>query len=118
MTSAPDLSVYGIRNATEVLYNPSYDQLYAEETRPDLEGFEKAQVTELGAVNVRTGIFTGRSPKDKFIVEDDVSRDTLWWNTPENPNDNKPISPEVWNDLKALVTEQLSGTRLFVVDTF
>ena len=118
MTSAPDLSVYGIRNATEVLYNPSYDQLYAEETRPDLEGFEKAQVTELGAVNVRTGIFTGRSPKDKFIVEDDVSRDTLWWNTPENPNDNKPISPEVWNDLNALVTEQLSGTRLFVVDTF
>ncbi|TGD75104.1 phosphoenolpyruvate carboxykinase (ATP) [Mangrovimicrobium sediminis] len=113
-----DLSIYGIENAAEILHNPSYETLFAEETRPELSGFEKAVVTELGAVAVNTGIFTGRSPKDKFIVYDDVSKEHLWWTSEASPNDNKPISPEVWTDLKSLVVEQLSGKRLFVVDTF
>ncbi|MEE2002268.1 phosphoenolpyruvate carboxykinase (ATP) [Alkalimonas sp. MEB108] len=112
-----DLSQYGITDVTEVVYNPSYDQLFAEETRADLEGYEQGKVTTLGAVAVDTGIFTGRSPKDKYIVRDDTTRDTLWW-ADQGKNDNKPISPEVWADLKGLVTKQLSGKRLFVVDTF
>ena len=93
MTSSIDLSSYGITDTLEIIYNPSYEQLFAEETRADLEGYEKGIVTELGAVDVHTGIFTGRSPKDKFIVLDDVSREHIWWNSPESPNDNKPISP-------------------------
>lgn len=113
-----DLSQYGITGVSEVIYNPSYDVLYEEETNPALEGYEKGTVTELGAVNVSTGIFTGRSPKDKFIVEDDVTRDTMWWNSKAAPNDNKPISNDVWQDLKGLVSKQLSGKKLFVVDTF
>ncbi len=112
-----DLSQYGINNATEVVYNPSYDLLFAEETKADLEGFDKGVVTELGAVNVDTGIFTGRSPKDKYIVRDDVSRDTVWWSD-QGKNDNKPMSQETWSHLKSLVTSQLSEQRLFVVDTF
>jgi len=112
-----DLSQYGINNATEVVYNPSYDLLFAEETKADLEGFDKGAVTELGAVNVDTGIFTGRSPKDKYIVRDDVSRDTVWWSD-QGKNDNKPMSQETWSHLKSLVTSQLSEQRLFVVDTF
>ena len=118
MTQTIDLSGYGITDAVEILYNPSYEQLYAEETRADLQGYERGIETELGAVAVHTGIFTGRSPKDKFIVLDDVSREHMWWNTPESPNDNKPISPENWAILKGLVTDQLSAKRLFVVDTF
>jgi len=118
MAKKMDLSGYGISDAVEVVHNPSYEQLFAEETRPDLEGYEKGVVTELGAVAVHTGIFTGRSPKDKFIVLDDVSREHFWWNSPESPNDNKPISPENWAVLKGLVAQQLSGKRLFVVDTF
>jgi len=118
MKASPDLSQYGIKDPAEVIYNPSYDQLFAEETRTDLTGFEKGYVTELGAVNVSTGIFTGRSPKDKFIVEDDITRDTVWWNSEKAKNDNKPLSPEVWKDLKKTTVEQLSGKRLFVVDTF
>ena len=113
-----DLSKYGITDVKEIIHNPSYEQLFKEETDPSLEGFEKGQETELGAVNVMTGVFTGRSPKDKFIVEDDITRDTIWWTTPESPNDNKPTTPEVWNDLKELTTNQLSGKKLFVVDTF
>ncbi len=113
-----DLSEYGILHVPEILYNPSYEELFREEMRPDLEGFEKGQLTELDAVNVMTGVFTGRSPKDKFIVKDDTTRDTIWWTTPESPNDNKPTTPEVWADLKKLVTKQLSGKRLFVMDTF
>lgn len=113
-----DLSPYGIVDVEEIVYNPSFDQLFAEETNPDLEGYEKGVVTDMGAVAVRTGIFTGRSPKDKYIVLDDVSRDTLWWTADSAPNDNKPISAEVWNDLKKLVADQLSAKRLFVVDTF
>ncbi len=113
-----DLTKYGISDVKEIVHNPSYEQLYEEELRPDLEGYERGQLTELGAVNVMTGIFTGRSPKDKFIVKDDSTNDTIWWTSPESPNDNKPTTPEVWSDLKALVNKQLSGKRLFVVDTF
>ena len=114
----PDLANYGITDVAEIIHNPSYQQLFEEETRPDLTGYEKGVVTESGAVAVHTGVFTGRSPKDKYIVLDDVTRDTVWWNSPEAPNDNKPLDPAVWQDLKALVSKQLSGKRLFVVDTF
>src|SRR5690606_6342561 len=96
---------------------PSYELLFEEETRPGLEGYEKGVVTNLGAVAVDTGIFTGRSPKDKYIVRDDVTRDTFWW-ADQGKNDNKPITPEIWSDLKEIVAKQLSGKRLFVVDTF
>ena len=113
-----NLSKYGITDVEEIVYNPSYEQLFEEEMKPDLEGFEKGQLTELDAVNVMTGIFTGRSPKDKFIVKDDTTKDTIWWTTPESPNDNKPTTPEVWEELKANTVKQLSGKRLFVVDTF
>ncbi len=113
-----DLSRYGIEDVKEILHNPSYETLFEEETKPGLSGYEKGQVTELGAVNVMTGIFTGRSPKDKYIVKDDTTRNTIWWNNPVSPNDNKPISTEVWNDLKEISAKQLSGKRLFVMDTF
>ncbi|TVZ38490.1 phosphoenolpyruvate carboxykinase (ATP) [Alteromonadaceae bacterium 2753L.S.0a.02] len=113
-----DLSKYGIHDVQEIVHNPSYDQLFEEETNPNLEGYERGQVTELGAVNVKTGIFTGRSPKDKFIVYDDVSKEHLWWDSNIAHNDNKPVTPEVWKDLKKLVVDELSGKRLFVVDTF
>jgi phosphoenolpyruvate carboxykinase (ATP) len=113
-----DLSNYGIANASEILYNPSYDTLYNEEMSPGLVGYEKGQITELGAVNVMTGVFTGRSPKDKYIVMDNVSKDTIWWTSEKAPNDNKPVSQTVWNDLKSTVGKQLSGKRLFVMDTF
>ncbi len=113
-----DLSKYGINDVKEIVYNPSYEQLFSEETNPELEGYEKGVVTELGAVNVSTGIFTGRSPKDKYIVYDDVSKENLWWTSEKAKNDNKPVSPEIWSELKHLVAEQLSNKRLFVVDTF
>ena len=112
------LEKIGITNITELIHNPSYEQLFEEEMNPNLEGFEKGQLTELDAVNVMTGIFTGRSPKDKFIVEDDITRDTMWWTTPESPNDNKPTTVEVWKDLKNTVTDQLTGKKLFVMDTY
>ncbi|RUO30694.1 phosphoenolpyruvate carboxykinase (ATP) [Aliidiomarina sedimenti] len=112
-----DLSQYGITEATEIVYNPSYELLFEEETRSDLEGYEKGVVTNLGAVAVDTGIFTGRSPKDKYIVRDDTTRDTVWWSD-QGKNDNKPIDQDTWNHLKGVVTSQLSGKRLFVVDTF
>ena len=89
-----DLTQYGITGTTEIVYNPSYEMLFEEETKPGLEGFEKGQVSELGAVNVMTGIYTGRSPKDKFIVMDDVSKDTVWWTSDEYKNDNHPASQE------------------------
>jgi phosphoenolpyruvate carboxykinase (ATP) len=113
-----DLSKYGINGVTEIVHNPSYELLFDEETKSKLQGFEKGQLTELGAVNVMTGVFTGRSPKDKYIVEDQVSKDTIWWNSPKSPNDNKPISQQVWKDLKDTTTSQLSNKRLFVVDAF
>ena len=113
-----DLSKYGITDAVEVLHNPSYEVLFAEETKAGLEGFEVGQETELGAVNVMTGIYTGRSPKDKFFVYNEASKDTVWWTSEEYKNDNKPCSEEAWADLKAKAVKQLSGKKLFVVDTF
>ncbi|MFR9523045.1 MAG: phosphoenolpyruvate carboxykinase (ATP) [Rikenellaceae bacterium] len=113
-----DLSKYGILGVTEIVHNPSYDQLFAEETKPELVGFEKGQVTEMGAVNVMTGVYTGRSPKDKFFVMDQTTKDTIWWTSDEYKNDNKPVSTESWNVMKKLATDELSGKRLFVVDTF
>ncbi len=112
------LNDLGIKDVKEIIYNPSYDELYKYELDSSLEGFEKGYLTELGAVNVNTGIFTGRSPKDKFIVEDDVTKDTMWWTSEKAKNDNKPTTQKVWNELKELVAEQLSGKKLFVVDTF
>ncbi|MDC8829652.1 phosphoenolpyruvate carboxykinase (ATP) [Alteromonas gilva] len=116
--SVETLAKYGITDVTDIVYNPSYQQLFLEETRGDLRGFERGVVTESGAVAVSTGVFTGRSPKDKYIVFDDVSKEHLWWDSSAAHNDNKPVSPEVWQDLKALVSKQLSAKRLFVVDTF
>ncbi|MBN1821559.1 MAG: phosphoenolpyruvate carboxykinase (ATP) [Prolixibacteraceae bacterium] len=113
-----DLTGYGITDVSEIVYNPSYEQLFEEEMKPGLKGFEKGQLTELDAVNVMTGIFTGRSPKDKYIVKDDITRDTIWWTSPGSPNDNKPVSTEVWNELKENTVKQLSGKRLFVMDTY
>ncbi|MDL2244885.1 phosphoenolpyruvate carboxykinase (ATP) [Parabacteroides sp. OttesenSCG-928-J18] len=113
-----DLSKYGITGVTDIVYNPSYDQLFEEETKPGLEGFEKGQTTELGAVNVMTGVYTGRSPKDKFFVMDETSKDTVWWTSDEYKNDNKPVDAKCWAAVKDLATKQLSGKRLFVVDAF
>ena len=113
-----DLRKYGINNVSEVLYNPSYETLFAEETKPGLTGYDKGTITELDAINVMTGIYTGRSPKDKFFVMDKVSKDTVWWTSDEYKNDNKPLSEASWAELKKLAVNQLSGKRLFVVDTF
>ena len=111
-----DLNKYGITGTTEIVYNPSYDFLYEEELKPELTGYEKGQLTELGAVNVMTGIYTGRSPKDKYIVMDENSKSTVWWNSPEYPNDNHVLSEENWAILKDIAVKELSGKRLFVVD--
>ncbi len=113
-----DLTKYGISGVQEVVYNPSYEQLFEDEMNPALEGYDKGQLTELGAVNVMTGIYTGRSPKDKFIVMDEKSKDTVWWTTPEYPNDNHPASEETWAACKKLAVEELSGKKLYVVDCF
>ncbi|MEE1314451.1 MAG: phosphoenolpyruvate carboxykinase (ATP), partial [Faecalimonas sp.] len=113
-----NLENYGITGTTEVVYNPSYEVLFEEETKAGLEGFEVGQESELGAVNVMTGIYTGRSPKDKYIVMDENSKDTVWWTSDEYKNDNHPISEEVWADLKAKAQAELSNKRLFVVDAF
>ena len=113
-----DLTQYGITGTVEVLHNPSYEVLFAEETKPGLEGFEKGQVTELGAVNVMTGIYTGRSPKDKFLVKDATSENTVWWTSEEYKNDNKPVSEATWKELKALAAKELSNKKLYVVDGY
>ena len=113
-----NLSKYGITGTTEIVYNPSYEQLFEEETKPGLEGFEKGQVTELGAVNVMTGVYTGRSPKDKFIVMDENSKDTVWWTSDEYKNDNHPATEEAWATVKDIAIKELSNKRLFVVDAF
>ena len=113
-----DLTKYGITGATEIIHNPSYEVLFEAEMDPSLEGFEKGQLTELGAVNVMTGIYTGRSPKDKFIVMDENSKDTVWWTSDEYKNDNKPASIEAWNECKRLAVEQLSNKKLYVMDVF
>jgi len=112
-----DLSQYGITDVTEIYYNPSYEFLFEQETREDLTGYDKGKVTSSGAVAVDTGIFTGRSPKDKYIVRDDVTRDTIWWSD-QGQNDNKPIDGETWAHLKGLVTKQLANKPLYVVDAF
>jgi phosphoenolpyruvate carboxykinase (ATP) len=117
-TKTISLEKYGIVNAQEIIYNPSFEFLYNEELNPNLQGFEKGQLTELGAVNVMTGEFTGRSPKDKYIVKDEVTQNTIWWNNEVSPNDNKPISTKTWQALKETTVKQLSGKRLFVVDAF
>ena len=113
-----NLSKYGITGTTEIVYNPSYELLFEEETKKDLEGYEKGQVTELGAVNVMTGVYTGRSPKDKFIVVDENSKDTVWWTSDEYKNDNHPATPEAWKAVKDIAIKELSNKRLFVVDAF
>jgi len=115
--STIDLSQYGITGA-KVIHNPSWDQLFIDETNSSLTGYEKGQLTELGAVNVMTGIYTGRSPKDKFFVMDDVSKDTIWWTTPEYKNDNKPITPATWDALKQIADKELADKTLYVVDAF
>ena len=112
------LDSIGIKYPKEIIYNPSYEQLFEEECSDELDGYEQGHVTNLGAVNVYTGIYTGRSPKDKYIVMDDTTRDSVWWTGEGHKNDNKPISTEVWADLKEVVTDHLSGQRLFVVDGF
>ena len=113
-----DLTKYGIIGTPEIIYNPSFEALFEDEMNPDLTGYDKGQLTELGAVNVMTGIYTGRSPKDKYIVMDENSKDTVWWTTPEYPNDNHPMSEEVWATVKDLAIKQLCGKKLYVVDAF
>jgi phosphoenolpyruvate carboxykinase (ATP) len=113
-----ELNKYGIHDVTEIIYNPSFEYLYEEELKPELEGYEKGMLTELGAVNVMTGIFTGRSPKDKYIVMDDKSKDTVWWAAPTNRSDNKPVDHAVWDHCYDLGAKQLSGKKLYVVDGF
>ena len=113
-----DLTKYGITCTTEIVYNPSYEVLFEEETKEGLTGYEIGQLTELNAINVMTGIFTGRSPKDKYIVMDENSKDTVWWDSKEYPNDNHPASEATWAACKEIAVKELSGKRLFVVDAF
>ncbi|MFC3912589.1 phosphoenolpyruvate carboxykinase (ATP) [Pseudaeromonas sharmana] len=117
LADVPSLDRYGIHDVTEIVRNPSYEQLFSEETNPALTGYERGMVTALGAVKVDTGVFTGRSPKDKYLVLDDTTRDTVWWSE-GGKNDNKPITSQVWSHLKSLVQEELSGKRLYVIDGF
>ena len=116
--NAPNLSGHGIRFAAEIIRNPSFDKLFEEETREGLQGFEKGLLTKLGAVDVMTGAFTGRSPKDKYFVVDDASRHSIWWDSKDFPNDNHPISEQTWQALRRLALQELEGKRLFVVDAF
>ena len=113
-----NLSKYGITGTTEIVHNPSYELLFEEETKPELEGFEKGQESELGAVNVMTGVYTGRSPKDKFIVMDENSKDTVWWTSDEYKNDNHPATQEAWDAVKEIALKELSNKKLYVVDAF
>ena len=113
-----DLTKYGITGTTEIVYNPSYETLFAEETKEGLTGYEVGKVTELDTVNVMTGIFTGRSPKDKYIVMDENSKDTVWWTTDEYKNDNHPMTEATWAVVKDIAQKELSNKRLFVVDAF
>ena len=113
-----DLTKYGITGSTVIAYNPSYEELFKAETNPNLEGYEKGQLTELGAVNVMTGVYTGRSPKDKYIVMDENSKDTVWWTSDEYKNDNHPMSEEVWAAVKDIAKKELSNKKLYVIDGF
>ena len=112
------LEKYGITGTTEIVYNPSYESLFEAEMEPSLEGYEKGQLTELGAVNVMTGIYTGRSPKDKFIVMDENSENTVWWTSDAFKNDNHPMSKDTWSAVKELAVKELSNKKLYVVDAF
>jgi phosphoenolpyruvate carboxykinase (ATP) len=112
------LKEYGINDVKEIYYNPSYEELYKFEIDPSLTGYEKGTLTELGAINVMTGVYTGRSPKDKYFVYDNVSKDTVWWTSDKYKNDNKPITPAVWDDLKKIAVKELSGKNLFVMDAY
>ena len=113
-----DLTKYGITGTTEIVHNPSYELLFKEETKPELVGYEKGQVSELGAVNVMTGVYTGRSPKDKYIVMDENSKNTVWWTSDEYKNDNHPMSESTWATVKDIAKKELCNKRLFVVDAF
>ena len=116
--AALDLTKYGIKGTKSISYNPSYEQLFKDEMDPSLTGYDKGQLTELDAVNVMTGIYTGRSPKDKYIVMDEHSKDTVWWTTPEYPNDNHVATEKVWETCKKIAVDQLSNKDLYVVDAF
>ena len=119
MVTSDDLLGYGITDAVEIIYNPSYDLLFEEETKPGLDPAEKGTLTRNGAVAIDTGIFTGRSPKDKYVVVDDITRNTVWWKTDmAKASDNKPVTREIWNHCKNIAARQLSGRRIFVVDCF
>jgi phosphoenolpyruvate carboxykinase (ATP) len=119
MIDARELSDYGIQDIKEIIYNPSYNTLFSEETKPGLEGYEKGIITKPGAIAIDTGVFTGRSPKDKYVVLDDKTKDTVWWKSEKaKVSDNKPISLEIWNHCKSISSKQLSGKRLFVIDCF
>lgn len=114
-----DLAAYGIKDIIEILHNPDYATLFQKETDPSLQGFERGTLTDSGAIAVDTGIFTGRSPKDKYIVRDDTTRDTVWWSDQQKgKNDNHPLSQSTWLALKQRVAQQLSGKRLFVIDAW
>ena len=113
-----DLTRYGITDTKEIVYNPSYELLFHDEMDPTLTGYEKGQLSELDAVNVMTGVYTGRSPKDKFIVMDENSKDTVWWTTEGYKNDNHPASEETWAAVKKIAQEELSNKKLYVVDAF
>lgn len=117
MIDHPELLNYGITDVKEILYNPSYNVLFAEETKPGLDKFERGFITRTGAISIDTGVFTGRSPRDKYVVLDDKSRNTVWWSNGK-VSDNKPVSAEIWNHCKNIAAKQLSGKRLFVVDCF
>ena len=118
ITKSISLEQYGIKNVNEIIHNPSFEKLYNDELNPNLEGYEKGQLTELGAVNVMTGVFTGRSPKDKYIVKDNITENTIWWTSDKTVNDNKPITQNTWEAIKATTVDQLSGKKLYVVDAF
>ncbi len=118
ITKSISLEQYGIKNVKEIIYNPSFEKLYNDELDANLQGYEKGQLSELGAVNVMTGVFTGRSPKDKYIVKDNVTQDTIWWTSDKAVNDNKPITPNTWNALKETTINQLSEKKLYVVDAY
>ncbi|MDD7442226.1 MAG: phosphoenolpyruvate carboxykinase (ATP), partial [Sutterellaceae bacterium] len=115
---AESLARIGIRDPIEIIRNPSYERLFEEEMKPGLEGFEKGILTDTGAVDVMTGRFTGRSPRDKYFVLNDASRYTVWWDNHDYPNDNHPMTPEAWGEVRRIAAEELSGKRLFVVDAF
>src|SRR5512133_183276 len=119
MISEETLNRYGIDRIGEIVYNPSFDELFVAETSPELKGYERGILTETGAVTVDTGIFTGRSPKDKYIVLDSKTKDTVWWKSEKSPvSDNKPIDIKTWNHCRELAVKQLSGKKLYVVDCF